>query len=380
MKTDGIDYTEWVNYGDLDPFKKMAMQLFEPTLKYPERLGVRIVRSSGGLTATAFDIDVTNKHNLTMALNVEGLGTKNKIADELYRKKQIADEARRYGGYTCVGQDLVAMSVNDQIGIGADTVIYGDIISVREGKWLKDEKRNRALLQGMKNAADEGQFAIPLGETPALKGVIVMGTADMAGASVGIIWPKDRFTDGSKIIPGDNIYGLSTPGLNANGISKVRGISNELPDGYLTKIDGDTTLADAVLVPTPIYTRPIIDMFSQGVAIHGLQPITGHAWKKIARVRKNLTYRIKNVPEPPLVFRKLIEIGKDLGNFNVSDNENYYVWNMGVGFVVIAPKESEQVINKCASKYGLTTYNLGVVEKGERKVIMEPFGFDYKPE
>lgn len=360
-----------VDYDKLDPVKEMALELFEPTLKYPEkRLGIKILGT--GLTACPFDLPKTLQ-GARIVLNVEGLGTKNKIADEVYK----VDKELAYRGYTCVGQCTTAMSVNDQAGIGADTIVYGDIAAAGVDKWFDDHRRCKALLQGFRNAADQGQFAIPLGETPALREIIYPDTLDLCGASVGIIQPPERYTDGSRIREGDVIFGISTPGPNANGITKIRRIADCLKDGYFTKMDDDSTFFDGVMVPTPIYSRVIMDMFNKSVDIHMLQPITGHGWAKIARAKANWTYKIKNVPEPLLVFRKLVEWGED--NFDFTNEENYKVWNMGVGFVVIAPEEYKDTISGCAKSHGFEAHYLGNVEKGDRKVLMEPFGFAYTP-
>ena len=375
-----------VDYDKIDPFKRMALELFEPTLTYPERLGIRILRSSGGLTASVFDVETRGRPRMRLALNLEGLGTKNLIADELHAKRDVADAAYAQlglAGYRCVGQDTAAMSVIDLGAVGADPFIYGDIIAVATDKWFEDMDRSRALLQGYRDAADIGRFAIPLGETPVLRDVIVLGTADLAGASVGLINPADRYTTGSKITEGDAIFGLSAPGPNANGISKIRKMAAAMKEGYLTKMSDSRTLAEGVLVPTPIYARPVIDMFDAGVDVHGLQPITGHGWSKIARPKEDWTYAVKNVPEPPLVFRELVKWGPELRfenePFETGPKENYFVWNMGIGFVVIAPHEFEETVRECAMKYGIETHYLGKVAKGERKVIMEPFGFAYTP-
>ena len=211
-----------VDYEKLDPIKRMAIELFGPTLKHTERLGIQLLPTSSGLTAVAFDMP-TRRNGRRLAFNVEGLGTKNKAADEIYAKLGVADETGKWKrGYRCVGQCTAAMSVNDLVGIGADPFLYGDILAVGQDKWFEDLDRARALLEGFRDAADLGQFAIPLGETPALKGIIYPETADLAGASVGVIDPPERFMDGSKIRDGDVIFGISTPGPNANGMSKKK--------------------------------------------------------------------------------------------------------------------------------------------------------------
>jgi len=77
------------------------------------------------------------------------------------------------------------------------------------------------------------------------------------------------------------------------------------------------------------------------------------------------------VPEPPLVFQSLIEWGKEYG-FDVSDGENFQVWNMGIFLALMAPRECGDAIASVAEKFGTHVHVLGRVEKGGKEVIIEP--------
>ena len=362
-----ISYSDFVDYSKLDPVKRMALELFEPTLRHPERLGVSIPFL--GETAAAFDLK--SGINFTLTFNIEGLGTKNMIADEMW--KEIKDPTL----YSGLGKDNAAMSVNDQAGIGADVFIYGDIIASGDDNWYADEKRAKALLSGYRQAADEALFAIPVGETPTLRGIVLPETLDMAGASVGIIKPSSRaMGNGKKIVEGDRIFGLASSGIHSNGLSKARKISEKLPAGYFTKLRDGAELGRALLVPTTLYTRCFMDIFDAGVDVHYSQPITGHGWQKIMRAKPQFKYVIEQIPEPQLVFRQLTEWGEEHG-FDISHEENYKTWNMGLGFVIFAPAEYEPVIKEVAERHKIGFYNLGIVKNGERSVIMEPLGIKY---
>lgn len=368
----GFKYSDLVDYARLDPVKKMAMEIFASTFAHSERLSVRVV--SVGETAAVLDF---LDYDFMLAFNVEGLGTKNLIADEMHLKSKLMGSVDVGRYYRYLGQDALAMSVTDLIAVGADPIAYVDAIASGDSRWFDDEERARELLSGYKLAADRAGCAIPQGETPTLPGIVLPGTLDLVGSSVGIIRPKQRFTYGQKITRGDVVFGMSSGGICANGVSKARAIASKLKEGYFTRLPTGKTLGEELLRPTPIYVKPIMEMYDSGVKIHYISPITGHGWRKIARARFPFTYRVEHVPDPPSIFSELIKWGKDLG-FDVSDEENYQVWNMGVFIVLIAPREDQDRITKISEKHGAEVYTLGYVEEGDRQVVIKPKGFVYK--
>ncbi len=376
-----LRYSDFVDYSKLDPVKRMALEIFEPTLVYPERLGIRIVPETLGQTAVGYDFSGVEDLDFILTGNIEGLGTKNRVADAMYafmllEKKRIADRMNAPNLYRGLGKDTVAMSVNDQIPLGADVFTYHDIISCGNSSWFSaDEERITQLLLGYRDAADEGQFAIPQGETPELRDVVNPESLDLAGFSNGLIKPRSRLVTGSRIQAGDIIYGLESSGIHANGLTKARRMAEKLPNDYFTDLGNGQVLGEALLVPTRLYSRPVIRMFELGADIHYLQPITGHGWEKIARAKGQFDYVVEMVPEPPFIFQKLVEWSNH--EFDVSNKENYFVWNMGIGFVVIAPEKDEATIRKSAEEYGIRAHKMGYVDNGSRRVLM-PFNQDGK--
>lgn len=358
-----------VDYEKLDPVKQAALEMFAPTLEYPKRLGIAI--PFVGETAGAFDTSDIRGDDFLLTFNVEGLGTKNLIADAMWKDEK---DPTLYEG---LGQDNAAMSVNDLAGIGADAFMYGDIISSGDDAWFEDEGRTKAVLRGYRTAADQALFAIPIGETPTLRGIVAPTTLEMAGASVGIIRPQSRVMgNGEKLRESDRIFGLGSSGLHANGISKVRSIASYLSDGYFTPLPDGTPMGRAALTPTTLYTRVLMDMFDAGVDIHYVQPITGHGWRKIMRAHQPFTYQIDEVPEPSPLFQQLIAWGDEYA-FDVSPQENYQVWNMGLGFVVFAPVEYEDAMRGISDRHSIPFYTLGTVKRGEKQVILDPLGVVY---
>lgn len=371
----GLRYSDLIDYDKLDPFKQKALKTFASTFKNTERLNVKII-AAGETAAILNFLD----YDFMLAFNVEGLGTKNLIADEMYHelKREIAkkgENAERY--YRYLGQDAVAMSVTDLIAVGAEPIAYADMISSGDSALFDDTERMDELIKGYRLAADKAGCAIPQGETPTLPGIICLGTLDLAGGSLGIIKPKSRLTYGQNIEAGDIIYGMASGGICANGISKARLIAEKLKERYLTKLPNGEMLGEALLTPTPIYVRPIIEMFEAGVNVHYISPITGHGWRKIARARFPFTYRITEVPDPPLVFSSLIKWGEDRG-VDVSDEENYQVWNMGIFITLIAPRKEDETIFKICKKHEVQVFKLGHVEKGERQVVILPKKIIYR--
>ncbi len=369
-------YSDIVNYDTLDAVKKKAINAFSSTLMCPERLKIRVLPAGG----TAAVLDFLD-YDFMLAFNVEGLGTKNLIADSMHREISAKGElARRFQGgrlYSRIGQDALAMAVTDLIAVGADPIAYADIIASGDSSWFKDEERVDALLEGYSVGAEKSGCAIPQGETPTLSGIVSSETLDLAGGAIGIIRPKERLIDGHKISPGDVIYGFPSHGLCANGISKARMIAESLPEGYFTLLPDGRTVGEAILEPTPIWVKPINDLLESGVDIHYISPITGHGWRKIARAPYQFRYIVDHLPEVPEVIQFLIEKGRQMG-FDVSDEENYQVWNMGIFLVLIASKENGTIISREAAKHGCHVHVLGHVEKGDREVLIRPKSLLYK--
>jgi phosphoribosylformylglycinamidine cyclo-ligase len=369
-------YSDIVEYSVLDPVKRKAIETFTSTLAYPERLGI-IVKGVGETAAVLDFLD----YDFMVAFNVEGLGTKNLIADTMYEelknKLDVAGEVDVSKYYANIGQDALAMAVTDILAVGAEPIAYADVIASGDSSWFRDEERVDALLAGYKMAADLAGCAIPQGETSTLKEIVAPRSLDIAGCAIGIIRPKSRFISGQKLKPGDAIYGLPSNGICANGVSKARMIASRLPEGYFTKLPNGQTLGEALLTPTPIYVRPIITLLEEGIDVHYISPITGHGWRKLSRPRLPLRYVIESLPEPPLVFRSLIELGGKYG-FDVSDEENFQVWNMGIFIALMAPREYEDAIASIMDRYGVKLHVLGHVDEGEGEVVIKPNGVVYR--
>ncbi len=325
-----MKYSDIVDYEKLDPVKKAAIESFSGSTKNSERLGIKVVTETMGEPAIALDFP---DKDFMLAFNVEGLGTKNMIADSMFEDKR----GKGVSYYESVGKDCLAMSTNDLAAIGADAFVYGDIISSGDSNWFADFNKSKAVLKGFGDAANEIGLAIPCGETPTLKGVVCDNTIDMAGASVGLIKPKENLVYGKDIADSDVIIGLESSGIHSNGVSLARRVAETLPDGYFTELPSGKVFGEELLVPTTLYTRVLMDILAK-CKVNYLSPITGHGWKKIMRAKKPFTYKIDFVPEPSELFKFLVEKSQ------VTDKEAYFTWNMGLGYAVIAPQKSRDAM------------------------------------
>jgi len=353
-----MKYSDIVDYSKLDPVKKAAIQKFSETMDSPKKLGLRLVNGTLGESAVAIDFP---EQDFYLAFNVEGLGTKNLIADAM--SKDSRGKGVKY--YESIGIDAVAMSTNDLSSIGAEPIIYGDIISTGDSNWFTEEKA-QALLEGYRKAAVELQIAIPCGETPTLKGVVFPETLDLAGSSIGLIKPKQNLTIGQNLTAGDFIFGIQSSGIHSNGISLARKIAEGLSDGYFTELpESGKILGEELLKPTALYS-PVVKKILETCEVHYFSPITGHGWKKIMRAKKNFSYKIDFVPEVSELFQFLQKKG------NLPDSEAYYTWNMGVGYAVIAPEESMKAIQKACKESGLEVFELGRTVLGPKRVEIKP--------
>jgi phosphoribosylformylglycinamidine cyclo-ligase len=349
-----------VDYGALDPFKRRAQLAGRSTADGIRRLGVSEVEMSRG--ESAYLVETPEGY---LAHVEEGLGTKNLVADAMYR---LVPE-RSY--YDHIAQDTVAMIVNDMVTLGALPLAVAMHLGVGSSDWFKDDRRAGELVDGWRKACELARCAWGGGETPTLSGVVESSTVVLAGSAIGMIRPKGRLIR-ANIQHGDAIILFDSSGIHANGLTLARAIAERAPNGYLTPLRDGRPYGEALLDPTHIYVGVIEDCLDRGVDIHYAVNVTGHGWRKLMRAPDPFAYVIERVPAPQPVFDFIQAIGR------VDDAEAYGNFNMGAGFAVYVPEKDVATVLAVANGFPFGAYRAGHVENSAiKRVVITPKGLEY---
>ncbi len=239
-----------------------------------------------------------------LAAGTDGVGTKVKLSQELNMHHTI-------------GQDLVAMCVNDVICTGARPLFFLDYLAT--GKL--DLEVNCSLVEGIAKACKEVKCALIGGETAEMPGVYAEGVYDLAGFCVGEI-SKEDWLGPHKVKAGDTLVGIASSGFHSNGYSLVRKLIQ--PE--------ETELKKEVLTPTKLYVNLVQKLLkSQRQNVHGVAHITGGGFHNIPRMNEELGYDITSLPSDSFRPAHMNEIIKRSG---LEKNSLYETWNMGIGLVI----------------------------------------------
>lgn len=262
--------------------------------------------------------------------------------------------AKQTGLYKGLGQDLVAMNVNDLVTGGARPLFFLDYASC--GK-LNVGYLGK-IVEGIIDACENSLCTLLGGETAEMPGVYDETGFDLAGFAVGIV-NEDKIIDGSKIEKDDIIIGISSSGVHSNGYSLVRsalgkeGLNidlNSTPDGW------DETVASAVMRPTKLYVKPALTAIKTGT-IHGMAHITGGGmYGNIIRViPENLDIEIDfNSWKRPKIFDLIQSAG-------IEEEEMRKVFNLGIGFVMIINKKDLNYVKEALATVEETPVVIGKV-------------------
>ena len=350
-----------VDYKTIDYLKRIAQISGEKTVNNLTSNYKEVIQSRGE------SAHVVDAGKFYFASVIEGLGTKSLVADKMYKLT-----GKTY--YDSLAYDTVAMIINDLITVGARPLTLMAYWAAGSSDWFKNKKRIDDLVDGWTKASQDSGAVWGGGETPVLSEIINKGAIDLAGACFGIINPKKNLCLGEKLQAGDRIILFESSGIHANGLTLARKIAKSLPEGYLTKIDGKKTYGEALLVPTIIYAKLIEDLLKNNTDIHYMVNITGHGWRKLMRHTKSLTYRITNLPPVQPVSKFIVKQGK------LDDKEAYGNFNMGAGFAIFIPEKDVTQVLELAKSHNIKAYDYGIVEEGEKKVIIEPKNIVFKKE
>lgn len=354
-----------VNYHQLDP----AKIIFQNAAAATERL-TRIEDLTTPLPWTRGEscflhrIDGSTLH---LAHVHETLGTKNLVADAM----ELLTGRNYYHG---IGQDGVAMVVNDMITLGALPISVAMHLSAGSSAWFKDLDRVTNLAQGWAQACVFAGATWAGGETPALTDILMPDVCELSGSALGVVH-QDHIMNPLHLEQGDEMVFLSNPGLGANGFTLAREISYLLDEGYLTKIDNDgTTYGEALLTPTPIYVSALRSLQRNGLKpVYGVN-VTGHGMLKLMRAPQSFTYRVTALPvKKPAVFECIQDARK------ISNEEMYSTYNMGIGFVFFMKNGEADTAVDLLANAGFGAWRGGYVGRaGTKQVILEQLGVVYK--
>ena len=348
-----------VDYELIDPLKVAAQRAAATTATHLQVHGFNEVNESRGESAYVVDVGP-----FYLASIIECLGSKALVADEMARLTGRSH-------YDAIAQDTIAMAINDLITVGATPLVVQAYWAAGGSDWFGDAPRAQALVAGWKRACDLCQVAWGGGETPALAGIVEAGRIDLAASCTGLVNPKHRLSLGEKLGPGDAIVLLASSGIHANGLSLARKLVERLPQGYLTPVQPGLSYGEALLAPTLLYAPVTEALYRAGIITHYASNITGHGWRKLLRHPKPLRYRVHTLPEVPPVLSFIQHHAQQ------DDHEAYGTLNMGAGFALFVPAEQAQRTVEIAQASGVSATLAGVVESGEKELLIEPLGLRF---
>lgn len=269
--------------------------------------------------------------NPVLVSGTDGVGTKLKIAFAL-------------GRHDTVGIDCVAMCANDVLCSGARPLFFLDYVAV--GKNIPE--RVAEIVSGVAEGCVQAGCALIGGETAEMPGFYPPDEYDIAGFCVGVV-ERDEILNPSNVKAGDVIIALPSSGVHSNGFSLVRKV-------FADRIN-DTALAEQLLTPTKIYVREVLPVISR---VKSIAHITGGGfYENIPRaLPEGLCAKIDvDAVRTPEIFRLIMNTG------NISLDEMFHVFNMGVGMVLIADCDDVARSLKGA-------YVIGEVVEGERGIVL----------
>ena len=302
-----------------------------------------VLKDIGGF-GSFFRFDKARFKDPVLVSSADGVGTKLKIACFMNK-------------HDTVGIDAVGMNVNDILCAGAEPLFFLDYIAYSK----LDQKVLVNVIKGLNAGCVEAGCSLIGGETAQMPGMYEEGEYDIAGFCVGVVERKN-IIDGSKIKAGDVVIGIESNGLHSNGFSLVRNVFSS------TELE---KFSKELLKPTRIYVKPVLSLFdnwrTQGLAksIRGISHITGGAfYDKIARILPDNIDVLINKHSWPVP--KIFELIQDKGN--IEDREMYHTLNMGIGMVLITPKQSAQPILEKLAKFKIKSWIIGEAIKGKKQV------------
>ncbi|MCX8163553.1 MAG: phosphoribosylformylglycinamidine cyclo-ligase [Candidatus Micrarchaeota archaeon] len=302
---------------DIDRIKKIQQKINKLILSTKNKYTPKFIAGHYG--------GFFNVSNQKLVAHCDGVGTKILVAQKLNKHDSI-------------GIDAVAMNVNDIVCVGAKPIVGLDYIAI-----AKDDKALlEQIIKGIIKGCKMSNVALIGGETAIIPDML-QNPEDKIGydLSFTVIGKLEKFLDGSKIKEGQVLIGLQSSGLHSNGFSLAR------------KILDINKWSKKMLEPTRIYS-PIALEILQSCKVSAFAHITGGAFSKLSRLIKFSGYGfyLEQMPQPKEIFAEIFNIVQD-------PFECYRTFNMGIGFVIVAPATETEKIFEIAKKHRIKSYEIG---------------------
>ena len=298
----------------------------------------------GGL----FQPDLTGMTEPVLVSGTDGVGTKLKIAMLMNK-------------HDTIGIDAVAMCVNDIICCGAKPLFFLDYIAI--GKNVPEKVAE--IVKGVADGCVMSGCALVGGETAEHPGMMPDDEYDIAGYSTGIV-DKSKILNPDSIKAGDAIIGIASSGVHSNGFSLVRKVFDVNEENLKVYYDElGMTLGEALLTPTRIYVKPVLDVISK-VTVKGVSHITGGGfYENIPRVLPDgVSAKIcKDSYEVPAIF-KLMQ-----NKAGIPEHDMYNTFNMGIGMMLVVDKADAEKTVEILKENGEQAYIIGETVAGDEGVI-----------
>lgn len=332
---------------DIDAGNK-AVELMKDSVRSTYRS--EVLGDLGGFGGL-FALNVKKYKEPILVSGTDGVGTKLKLAFMMDK-------------HDTIGQDVVAMCVNDILVQGAEPLFFLDYIAVDK----VDSQKVADIVKGVAAACKESGCALIGGETAEMSGFYAKNEYDIAGFCVGVV-DKEKLITGEKVKQGDVLIGLPSSGVHSNGFSLVRKIVFDKMQYNLNNFVSEfgSTLGEALLTPTRLYPKTVLPLLKK-FDIHGMVHITGGGfYDNIPRaLPKDCDALVDtNAWEMPAVFKKLQEWG------NVPWAEMYRTFNMGVGMILVVDAKEADLVKAYLRVKNEKFFNIGKIVAGSQKTVLK---------
>ena len=277
----------------------------------------------------------------------DGVGTKLKLAF-------LMDK------HDTIGQDCVAMCVNDVVCCGAKPLFFLDYMSL----WKNIPEMVATIVEGVAEGCRQAGCALVGGETAEMPGLYAENEYDLAGFCVGIV-DKEKMIDSSRIEVGDKVIGIASSGVHSNGFSLVRKVFDVNSDNLKEyREELGETLGEALIRPTKIYIKPALALI-EGVDVRGISHITGGGfYENMPRMLRDGV--ALNIDVNSYTRKPIFDLIQKTGNIPIRDM--YNTFNMGIGMVVIVPEKDAQKAIDILKDQGEEAWVIGEVTSGNKEI------------